>query len=379
MVFPNGKDLSRLNRNQVINLLLASIGFEELALGYLVKSEADLLQKALGNLPGNGSGKDGPMGRSFNDLLRLNRSINKTLQTITNKERLLLLKLKEVADLIGDVPALENLCFATAATGEAVVDAAFINEEMIGFNVTVDQIDLLIGENCTTEDDRIQLRFSQGACPFAAITLVENTADIFCTPAFNTALIRATVKVNAANNQLNGEYNAVITLNENGNMTIFLKNEQNRLLFKISNAVVNVEECPGQGLEPANNCACAVTISTVQNTVITVTGDNVFFPATISNFFIDVPCNCDAVNSTISVVIREEFVQILIPGEFEDGTISTVCDVNEAVIQAGVILGGVFYRVYILANQDGTVTATFEGASTFTITLTGANVVISGC
>lgn len=379
MIFPNGTDLSRLNRNQVINLLLASIGFEELALGYLVKSEADLLQMALGKLPVNGSGKDVPMVRSFKDLLRLNRSINNTLQTITNKEKLLLLKLKEVADLIGNVPVLENLCFATAGTGEAVVEAGYINEEMIGFNVTVDHIDLFIDENCTTEEDRIQLRFSHGGCPFAAITLVENTANIFCNSAFNTALIRATVNVNASNNQLDGEYNAVITLNENGNMTIFLNNEQNRLLFKISNALVNVEECQDEGLEPANNCTCAVTISTVQNTVITVTGDNVFFPATISNLFIDVPCNCDAANSTISVVIREEFIQILIPGEFEDGTISTVCDVNEAVIQAGVILGGAFYRVFILANRDGTVTAIFEGESTFTITLTGANVVISGC
>lgn len=379
MKFPNGTDLSGLNRNQVINLLLASIGFEELALGYLVKSEADLLQMALGELPVNGSGNNGPMVKSFNDLLRLNRSINNTLQTITNKERILLLKLREVADLIGNVPALENLCFATAATGEAVVEAAYINDEKIGFNVTVDQIDLFIGENCTTENDRIQFRFSHGACPFAAITLVENTANIFCNSAFNTALIRALVNVNASNNQLDGEYSAVITMNENGNITIFLENEQNRLLFKISNAVVNVEECQDEGLEPANNCACSVTISTNQNTVITVTGENVFFPATISNLYIDVPCNCDAANSTISVVIREDFIQILIPGEFEDGTISTVCDVNEAVIQAGVILGGVFYRVYILANRDGTVTATFEGSSTFTITLTGANVAISGC
>lgn len=215
---------------------------------------------------------------------------------------------------------------------------------MIGFNVTVDHIDLFIGENCTTEeeDDRIQLRFSHGACPFVAITLVENTANIFCNPAFNTALIRATVNVNASNNQLDGEYNAVITMNENGNMTIFLENEPNRLLFKIADAVVDVEECQDEGLEPVNNCACSVTISTNQNTVITVTGENVFFPATISNLFIDVPCNCDAANSTISVIIREEFIQILIPGEFGDGTISTVCDVNEAVIQAGVILGELF-------------------------------------
>lgn len=379
MIFPNDTDLSGLNRNQVINLLLASIGFEEFALGYMVKSEADLLQMALGKLPVNGSGNDGPMVRSLDDLLQLNCSINNTLQTITNKERLLLLKLKEVADLIGGVPALDILCFATAATGEAVVEAAYINDEMIGFDVTVDLIDLFIGENCTTEEDRIQLRFSHGACPFVDITLVENTADIFCTPAFNTALIRTTVDVNACNNQLDGEYNAVISLNENGNMTIFLENEQNRLLFKISDAVVEVEECQGEGLEPANNCACSVTISTNQNTEITVTGDNVFFPATISDFFINVPCNCDAANSSLSVVIREDFVLILIPGEFEDGTISTVCDGNEAVIQAGVILGNAFYRVFIIANQDGTVTATFDGASTFTITLTGANVVISGC
>lgn len=379
MIFPNGTDLSRLNRDQVINFLLASIGFEEFALGYMVKSEADLLQMALGKLPVNGSENDGAIVRSVDDLLRLNRSINKTLQTITNKERLLLLKLKEVADLMGDVPSLENLCFATAATGEAVVEAAYINDEMIDCDLTVDHIDLFVGEDCTTEEDRIQLQFSHGTCSFVTITLVENTADIFCNAAFNTALIRAKVDVNAFNNQLDGEYNAVISLNENGNMTIFLEDEQNRLLFKVSDAVVEVVKCQDEGSEPANNCACSVTITTNQNTVITVTGDNVFFPATISNLYINVPCNCDAENSTLSVVIREEFVQILIPGEFEDGTISTVCDVNEAVIQAGVILGEAFYRVYIVANRDGTVTATFEGASTFTISLTGANVVISGC
>jgi hypothetical protein len=379
MNFPNGTDLSRLNRNQVINLLLASIGFEEFALGHMVKSEADLLQMALGKTPLTGSGNHTPFVGLLDDLLRLNRSINKTLQTITTKERLLLLKLKEVSDLIKNVPSVDNLCFATAQTGEAVVEAAFINEEMFEFDLTVEQINLLIGDYCTTEDDRILLQFSHGACPFVNITLVEGTASIFCNSTFNTALIRARVEVSTSDEQLDGEYNAVITLNENGNMTIFLENEQNRLLFKISDAAIHVEQCQGEAVEPANNCACSVTISTNQNTTITVTGDNVFSPATISSLFINIPCNCDAANSTISVVIREDFVQILVPGEFEDGTISTVCDGNEAVIQAGVILGNAFYNVYIIANQDGTVTATFDGASTFTITLTGASVTISGC
>jgi hypothetical protein len=242
MKFPNESDLGYLNRKQVINLLLTSIGFEELALAQMVKSEAELLKMALGKRAVKGK-KACAMVNSVDDLLRLNHSVNNTLQTITEKERILLSKLKEVANL----PALER------------------------------------------------------------------------------------------------------------------------------------KRCPCDCLEPANICECSVNITTNQNTDITITGENIFSPGTLLAFFIDIPCNCDASNSSISALVGYDTIRVGIYGEFVEGTLSTLCDGNIAMIQGSVIFGDVFYNLYIQANQDGTATATFEGESIFTITLSGASVVIGNC
>lgn len=376
MEFPKDLDINSLTRDKVINLLLASIGFEELALAHMVKAEAKLLRRALGKLSANGNG---PLVNSLDDLLKINRSVNDTLQIITNKEGILLSKLNKVVGLLEEIPVSESCCSVTVETGEAVIDAAFMNDENLGTNVTVDKIDISIAENCTMENNRIDLRLTDDTCQGITITLIENTATILCNPLFNAAIIRAAVDVTAANHQFNGKYNALISVNDNGHLTIFLQNELNRFLFRISGASAAVENCLSECPVSTNVCECSVNITTNQNTTITITGDNVFFPATLTNVYIDVPCNCDAANSSISVIIREEFLQILIPGEFLEGTISTLCEGNQALISGSIILGDVFYNLSVTANQNGSVTATFAGASTFTITLTGANVVIGQC
>lgn len=241
MKFQNDPDLSGLSREQSINLLLASIGFEEVALAQLVKAETELLQMALGQHQLKSNGKNYSSTNSFDELLRVNHSVNKILKTITKKERILLSKLKEVVHLI------------------------------------------------------------------------------------------------------------------------------------------EVDKCPCKCLEPANICECSVSITTNQNSTITVTGDNVFFPGTIRAVAIDVPCNCNAANSSLSFLVRYVIGGVSIPGEFVEGTISTSCNGNEVTIQGSLILAGAFYNVFIQASSNGTVTATFEGESVFTITLSGANVVISEC
>lgn len=237
MKFPNDSDLGDLNRKQVINLLLASIGFEEFALAQMVKAEAELLKTALGKRDVRGK-KGCAMVNSVDDLLRLNHSVNNTLKTITEKEGILLSKLKEV---------------------------------------------------------------------------------------------------------------------------------------------VKLKRCQNEGLEPANICECSVNITTNQNTDITVTGDNIFSPGTLQAFFIDIPCNCDASNSYISALVAYDTIRVGIYGEFVQGTLSTQCDGNVAMIQGSVIFGDEFYNLSIQANQIGTATATFEGESLFTITLSGSSVVIGDC
>jgi hypothetical protein len=241
MKYPNDPDLSSISREQAINLLLASIGYEEAALAQLVKTEAELLQMVLGKYLVNGNEKDGPLVQSVDDLLRINHSVNNTLKTISKKERILLAKLKEVVHLI------------------------------------------------------------------------------------------------------------------------------------------EVDKCPCECLEPGNSCECSVNITTNLNTTITLTGDNVFFPGTVQNVVIDVPCNCNAANSLISFLVRYVIGGVSIPGDFVEGTIFTSCDSNGATIQGSVVIAGGFYNVTVQANTNGTATATFVGASSFTLTLSGADVVISNC
>lgn len=88
-----------LNREQTINLLLASIAFEELGLAHLINAEAEKVQFVLGTLEGTHH----CWQPSFNDLLKLNRSVGKTLQDIIKKEMLLQFKLEEIVEnLVSD-------------------------------------------------------------------------------------------------------------------------------------------------------------------------------------------------------------------------------------------------------------------------------------
>lgn len=374
MKFPNDLDFCNLNRMQIINLLLASIGFEELALADLVQSEADLLQKALGRQSGDGNGMDCPMVNSLDDLLRINQSVNSTLQTITKKEKLLLSKLKEVVGLI-EVQALEN-CSVIVETGEAVIDVAFLNEKTIDFDVTVDDIDISIGENCTEGENRIYISLSDETCQLAKITLLEETATILCNSEFNTALIRATVDLETTIDQFDGEYKALISVNGNGNMTVFLENELNRILFRISGADAEVDKCLNEG---TNVCECSVNISTNQNTIITVVPENYFAPGRVQDVYINVPCNCNSTNSYYTIFIRYVIGGVAMEGEFVEGTISAWCDENGATITGRAYFGSSVANVIIQANRDGTAQATFEEGTPLTIFLSGANVVIGDC
>jgi len=87
-----------INREQVVNLLLASVAFEELGLAHIINAEGEKIQAVIGTLPGVTI-----PGASFAGLLTINRSVNRTLQTVLKSQMLLQFKLENIFDLLPDM------------------------------------------------------------------------------------------------------------------------------------------------------------------------------------------------------------------------------------------------------------------------------------
>lgn len=103
MSFPNIPTITptiNIDRNQVINLILASIALEELSLAHLVNAEAEKIQAVLGTLE---NGPEGVVATTFSDLFEVNRSVERMLRAVIKKEMLLQFKLEDTIDLIPDI------------------------------------------------------------------------------------------------------------------------------------------------------------------------------------------------------------------------------------------------------------------------------------
>lgn len=97
MSFPNIPDVTatiNIDREGVINLLLASIAFEELGLAHIINAEAEKIQAVLGTLPGSDV-----VATTIDELLAINASVNRTLKTALKTQMLLQFKLEDVLDL----------------------------------------------------------------------------------------------------------------------------------------------------------------------------------------------------------------------------------------------------------------------------------------
>ncbi|MGG4498798.1 exosporium glycoprotein BclB-related protein [Brevibacillus reuszeri] len=105
---PNITPTITISRDDAINLILASIGMEELGLAHIINAEGEKIQFALGTLPGL---TGGPV--SLSDILAVNADVRNTLNTIINKEILLNNKLETILT----APSLTGPIGATGATG----------------------------------------------------------------------------------------------------------------------------------------------------------------------------------------------------------------------------------------------------------------------
>lgn len=119
MSYPNIPDVKPkidICGKDVVNLLLASIAFEELGLAHLINAEAEKVQFVLGTLDDEkprwsaradfdddcdkGKGHKPAHKPSVEDLIKINKTVEQTLRTIIKKEMLLQFKLEDTLSIM---------------------------------------------------------------------------------------------------------------------------------------------------------------------------------------------------------------------------------------------------------------------------------------
>lgn len=91
---PNITPNISLTREDSIMLLLSSIAMEEMALSHIINAEAEKLQYVLGTL------HDQPGDYTLEDIMKVNKSAYRMMNSVTLKEILLQVKLSNVMDLL---------------------------------------------------------------------------------------------------------------------------------------------------------------------------------------------------------------------------------------------------------------------------------------
>lgn len=90
MSFPNIPDINpkiELEREEVINLLLSSIAFEELGLAHIINAEGEKLQASI------------EKAEDICDLLEANKSVEKMLRSVIKNQMLLQFKMDDILEI----------------------------------------------------------------------------------------------------------------------------------------------------------------------------------------------------------------------------------------------------------------------------------------
>lgn len=95
---PDVKPEIKLDTKDAVNVILASIGFEELGLAHIINAEGEKIQAFLGTDRDHEEKNDKEF--KIDDLVRLDEIVRDTLDTIIKKEMLLLMKLDRAAEIL---------------------------------------------------------------------------------------------------------------------------------------------------------------------------------------------------------------------------------------------------------------------------------------
>jgi len=86
-----------IDRDDAVNLLIASVAFEELALAHIVNAEAEKIQFVLGTLE---SDVTPPAHPTLDQLIELNEAVGSMLKKVIEKEIILSFKLEDAIKLL---------------------------------------------------------------------------------------------------------------------------------------------------------------------------------------------------------------------------------------------------------------------------------------
>ena len=95
MSMPNIPDVDAnidITINESVNLLLASIAFEELGLAHIINAEAEKIQYVLGTIEGQTPLETPP---TVDDLLKIDHSVEQIMRSVIKNQMLLQFKLED--------------------------------------------------------------------------------------------------------------------------------------------------------------------------------------------------------------------------------------------------------------------------------------------
>ena len=101
MSMPSIPDLNpdvTIDRDDALNVILSSIGMEELSMAHIVNAEAEKIQFALGTLEG------ATEPASLEDIMEVNKSANKMFRDVIKNQMLIGMKMEDVVSLANQVP-----------------------------------------------------------------------------------------------------------------------------------------------------------------------------------------------------------------------------------------------------------------------------------
>ena len=94
MDIPNLNPQISVSRDDAVNIILTSIGMEELSLAHILNAEAEKIQFALGTLETAGG-----QASSMNDILETNKLASKMVRNVIKNQMLLSMKMEDTVDL----------------------------------------------------------------------------------------------------------------------------------------------------------------------------------------------------------------------------------------------------------------------------------------
>jgi hypothetical protein len=125
---PNVTPMISITQGQAIDLLLASIAFEELGLSHILNAEGEKIQSVVGTLPGLT-----PTVVPIGDLQAIDTSVTNTLHHIIKKEMLLEFKLEDLIQLIQLTICPCTVTFTVSSISAVIIQTVDGNIEISGF------------------------------------------------------------------------------------------------------------------------------------------------------------------------------------------------------------------------------------------------------